>query len=121
MKRINLYFITLVLIPIFVVSIIYNSIDKNELTTKEKEIKQETEKVITTKKTEEKNIVIKINKNGLKNGGIIGLGYVLILYLLSSISEATFALTKYSVLTIIIYILAGMIGGIIGVNLIKGN
>lgn len=65
--------------------------------------------------------VIKINKNGLKNGGIIGLGYVFILYLLSSISEATFALTKYSILTIIIYILAGMIGGIIGVNLVKGN
>jgi len=63
MKRINLYFITLILIPTFVVSIIYNSIDKNELKTNEKEIKQETEKVITTKKTEEKNIVIKINKN----------------------------------------------------------
>lgn len=63
MKRINLYFITLILIPTFVVSIIYNSIDKKELKTTEKEIRQETSKVITTKKTEEKNIVIKINKN----------------------------------------------------------
>lgn len=61
--------------------------------------------------------VIKIKKNGLKNGGIIGLAYVLILYLLSSIYETGFALTKYSIATIIFYILLGMIGGIIGVNL----
>ena len=60
--------------------------------------------------------VIKIKKNGLKNGGIIGLSYVLILYLLSSIYETGFALTKYSIMTIIFYIIFGMIGGIIGVN-----
>ena len=63
MKKSGLYFITLILIPIFVVSIIYNSIDKNELQTNEINLKQETTKVITTQKTEEKNIVIKINKN----------------------------------------------------------
>jgi len=63
MKKSGLYFITLILIPIFVVSIIYNSIDKNELKTNEINLKQETTKVITTQKTEEKNIVIKINKN----------------------------------------------------------
>ena len=61
--------------------------------------------------------VIKIKKNGLKNGGIIGLSYISILYLLSSIYETGFALTKYSIATIIFYILLGMIGGIIGVNL----
>lgn len=64
--------------------------------------------------------VIKIKKNGLKNGGIIGLGYVLILYLLSSLYETGFMLTKYSIATIIFYILLGMVGGIIGVNL-AGN
>ena len=63
MKRINLYFITLILIPTFVVSMIYNSVDKNELKTNKKELKPETTKVITTTKTEEKNIIIKINKN----------------------------------------------------------
>lgn len=61
--------------------------------------------------------IIKIKKNGLKNGGIIGFGYVSILYILSSLFEANFALTKYSVATIIFYILLGMVGGIIGVNL----
>ena len=61
--------------------------------------------------------VIKIKKNGLKNGGIIGFCYVTILYLLSSIYETGFALTKYSIATIIFYILLGMVGGIIGVNL----
>lgn len=65
--------------------------------------------------------VIKIKKNGLKNGGIIGLGYVFILYLLSSLYETGFMLTKYSITTIVLYILLGMIGGIIGVNLAKTN
>lgn len=61
--------------------------------------------------------VIKIKKNGLKNGGIIGFCYVMILYLLSSIYETGFALTKYSIATIIFYAILGMLGGIIGVNL----
>ena len=60
--------------------------------------------------------VIKIKKNGLKNGGIIGLGYVLILYILSSIFESNFMFNTYSILTIIFYVLLGMFGGIIGVN-----
>ena len=60
--------------------------------------------------------VMNIKQNGLKNGGTIGLLYVLILYLLSSFSETGFVLTKYSTLTIVFYIFLGMIGGIIGVN-----
>lgn len=63
MKKTYLYFITLILIPTFVVSMIYNSVDKNELKTSKIGLKQETTKVITQKKTAEKNIVIKINKN----------------------------------------------------------
>ncbi len=62
--------------------------------------------------------VIKMKKSGLKNGGIIGLCYILILYLMSSIGEGSFALTGYSIATIIFYILTGMLGGIIGVNLV---
>lgn len=61
--------------------------------------------------------VIKIKKSGLKNGGIIGFSYVMILYMLSSFYETGFSLSKYSIFTIIFYILLGMIGGIVGVNL----
>lgn len=62
---------------------------------------------------------IKLKKGGLKIGALIGFGYILILYLLSSILETGFMLTKYSFLTIIFYILFGVFGGIIGVNLVK--
>jgi len=61
-KNYILYLITLILIPIFVVSIIYNSIDKKELKRNEK---RELEEIITktTKTNKEKNIKIRINKN----------------------------------------------------------
>lgn len=65
--------------------------------------------------------VIKIKKSGLKNGGLIGLFYVMILYVLSSFYGVGFSLTKYSILTIILYIFLGMFGGIVGVNLLKQN
>lgn len=65
--------------------------------------------------------VIKIKKSGLKNGGLIGLCYVMILYVLSSFYGVGFSLTKYSILTIILYIFLGMFGGIVGVNLLKQN
>ena len=63
--------------------------------------------------------VIKIKENGLKTGGLIGLTYVLIMYLLSSITSSGFALTSYAISTIIFNILLGMVGGIIGVNIAK--
>lgn len=65
--------------------------------------------------------VIKIKKSGLKNGGLIGFCYVMILYVLSSFYGVGFSLTKYSILTIILYIFLGMFGGIVGVNLLKQN
>lgn len=65
--------------------------------------------------------IIKIKKDGLKNGAIIGFSYVGILYLLSSIYETGFSLNKYSILTIILYVILGMIGGIIGVNLVNNK
>lgn len=65
--------------------------------------------------------IIKIKKNGLKIGAIIGFSYVGILYLLSSIYETGFSLNKYSVITIILYILLGMVGGIIGVNFVNNK
>lgn len=59
---------------------------------------------------------IKIKKNGIVNGGIIGLSYILMLYVISSIVHTGFALNVYSIVMIILSILAGMIGGIVGVN-----
>lgn len=62
---------------------------------------------------------IKIRKNGIVNGGIIGLIYILGIYLISSMVEIGFALNIYSIIMIILSILAGMIGGIVGVNIKK--
>lgn len=59
---------------------------------------------------------IKIKKNGIINGALVGLIYILTLYILSSISFIGFNLSTYSIIMIIGAILSGMIGGIIGVN-----
>lgn len=63
---------------------------------------------------------IKIKKNGIVNGGIIGLTYILFIYLVSSIVRTGFGLNMYSIIMIVLSIFAGMIGGIVGVN-IKSN
>ena len=57
-----------------------------------------------------------VKKNGIINGAIIGLIYIAFTYILSSIIEGTFSLNTYSILMIIGSILAGALGGIIGVN-----
>ena len=62
---------------------------------------------------------IKIKKNGILNGGIIGCIYILGIYLVSSVAQVGFALNMYSIIMIILSILAGMIGGIVGVNIKK--
>ena len=62
---------------------------------------------------------VKIRKNGLLNGGLIGLFYILALYLISSSLIGDFSLNFNSFILIIAAILAGMIGGIIGVNINK--
>lgn len=63
--------------------------------------------------------VIKIKENGLINGGLVGLIYILVLYLLSSIFSTGFGITGYSFSMIIFNVIIGMIGGIIGVNMCK--
>ena len=62
---------------------------------------------------------IKIRKNGLLNGGLVGLIYIILLYLTSSICLTGFSLTANSFIMLIAGVVAGMIGGIIGVNLNK--
>lgn len=58
----------------------------------------------------------KIKKNGIIKGGAVGLIYIMIIYLLSSIIEKNFALNTQSIIMIIGSILSGIIGGVIGVN-----
>lgn len=60
---------------------------------------------------------MKLKKNGIINGGAIGLIYILTIYILSSLTGSGFKLNVYSFIMIIFSIIAGMIGGIIGINL----
>ncbi len=60
---------------------------------------------------------LKIKKKGIFNGAIIGLIYILGIYLISSIITGVFSLNSNSIIMIIVSILTGMIGGIIGVNI----
>lgn len=59
---------------------------------------------------------MKLKKNGILNGIIIGLLYMGILYFLSSMINSCFILTTQSIIFLGLGIIAGAIGGIIGVN-----
>ncbi len=59
----------------------------------------------------------KIQKNGLFYGAAVGLIYIIILYLASSISMTGFSLSANSLIMLAVGTVTGMIGGIIGVNL----
>lgn len=60
---------------------------------------------------------LKIKKQGMLNGALVGLIYMIVLYMLSSVMFTGFSLDLKSICMIIIGIITGMIGGIIGVNL----
>ena len=57
-----------------------------------------------------------IRKNGLTNGALVGIFYILVIYLLSSIISGNFRLSVGSIIMTVASILAGAVGGIIGVN-----
>ena len=57
-----------------------------------------------------------VERNGIVNGAIIGLIYIIAIYLLSSFAEGEFTLNTYSIIMIIGSVIAGALGGIIGVN-----
>ena len=59
---------------------------------------------------------MKIKKNGLINGGIIGAIYIITIYSISSILNWKFSLNVQSIIMIVISIIFGILGGIIGVN-----
>ena len=59
---------------------------------------------------------MKIKKNGMLNGGLVGLIYLLILYLISSILNWKFGLSIQSIIMIVVGCVCGIIGGVLGVN-----
>ena len=56
-------------------------------------------------------------KKGILNGAILGMSYMICMYLLSSIILRDFTITAKMLVMILCGILGGAIGGIIGVNL----
>lgn len=59
---------------------------------------------------------LKIKKNGLVNGALIGDIYIFTIYLISSILNWKFGLEIQSIIMIVIGMIFGILGGIIGVN-----
>ncbi len=59
---------------------------------------------------------IKMKKNGLLNGALIGGIYIFTIYLISSILNWKFGLEMQSIIMIAIGMIFGILGGIIGVN-----
>ena len=60
---------------------------------------------------------LKIKKNGLLNGGLVGIIYILTIYIISSLTGSGFACNINTIIMMVSSVIAGMIGGIIGVNL----
>ena len=58
----------------------------------------------------------KARRNGLLNGATIGIIYLLLIYIISSILGGNFTLGIKSIIMIIVGILFGILGGIVGVN-----
>ena len=59
---------------------------------------------------------IRLKKNGILNGALVGGIYLLSIYLLSGILSQNFTLSMQSIIIIISGMICGMFGGIIGVN-----
>ena len=63
--------------------------------------------------------VSKIAQKGMLNGAIVGGVYIVIIYLLSSIINLNFDINSNSIILIAFSMVAGMLGGVIGVNIKK--
>jgi len=59
---------------------------------------------------------IKMKRNGLLNGALIGGIYLLSIYLMSGIINQNFSFSTASIIIIVAGMICGMFGGIIGVN-----
>ncbi|MNT61357.1 hypothetical protein D3C72_1989990 [compost metagenome] len=60
---------------------------------------------------------IKLKKNGMVNGAIVGIVYLLLIYLISSVCSGNFAFSTDTLIVFAVGIVFGVLGGIIGVNL----
>ena len=60
---------------------------------------------------------LKIKKNGMVNGALVGMIYMVTIYLISSLTGTGFACNVNKIIMMVSAVLAGMLGGIIGVNL----
>ena len=59
----------------------------------------------------------RVEQKGIVYGSVLGLIYMLILYLISSILNFDFSLNGNAIIMIVFGIIGGAIGGILGVNL----
>lgn len=59
---------------------------------------------------------IKIKKNGILNGALVGGIYLVSIYIVSGIASKNFSLNYQSIIIIISGMICGIFGGIIGVN-----
>ena len=62
-----------------------------------------------------------LKNRGWLNGSIVGLIYMLILYIFSSLIYKNFVIDKYVITMTVIGVLTGAIGGIIGINIKTGS
>lgn len=60
--------------------------------------------------------MLTLKKNGIINGILIGIIYIGLIYILSSLIEGNFALNIQAIIMIAGAVIAGAVGGIIGVN-----
>lgn len=59
----------------------------------------------------------KLKQQGMINGGLIGLVYILFIYVISSLFTMQFNLNTNSIIMLSVCVIVGMIGGIIGINM----
>lgn len=63
--------------------------------------------------------VTSIRKQGIIAGSVVGISYIAIIYLLSSMLGGEFGLTLSSLILILLSIVFGIVGGVVGVNIKK--
>lgn len=60
---------------------------------------------------------LKIRKKGIINGALVGIIYIITIYFISSITGSGFSCNINTIIMMFSSVIAGMLGGIIGVNL----
>jgi len=62
-------------------------------------------------------IAKKVNNRGIVYGSMVGLIYMMLLYLISSILNSDYSLNFNSIIMIALGVVGGAVGGILGINL----